>query len=163
MGVEWGRRRLLMAGATVLTGVVSGCSAITDWTEERAQNQRERIPRLCRTIRLGNYDSEPHVFRVLIERDGEIMRWWESDEIPAHRVVQVELESWHWERGRYTIYGSYDEYTDWSMNDLSDRELEEDEACILPQIAIYESGAVVVETTHKAKGEYFSPTPTEDS
>lgn len=49
------------------------------------------------------------------------------------------------------------------MNDLSDRELEEDEACILPQVTIYESGAVVVETTHKGKEEYFSPTPTKDS
>lgn len=158
-GIE--RRRLLATAATVFVGGVSGCSAIADWTEEQAQKRRERIPRLCRTIELGNYDSETHVFHVLIERDGEIMRWWKSDEIPDHKVVEVELGAWHWERGHYTIYGSYDDYADWAMEDLSDRELEEDEPCLQPAIHIYEHGNVTVTTMEQAR--YPTPITTEDS
>jgi hypothetical protein len=158
-----GRRRLLASAATAFVGTASGCSAVGDWTEERARKRRRRIPRLCRTVELGNYDSEPHVFHVLVERDGEIMRWWRSDEIPDHRIVEVELGSWHWERGHYVIYGSYDDYPDWAMNDLSDRELAEDEACIWPRVSIGEAGHVTVTTTHQGKNEYSTPTSTDDS
>lgn len=146
----------------MVTGMVSGCSTIADWRESQIEQQRERIPRLCRTIHLTNHDDEPHAVHVLIQRDGEIMEWWTSEEVPSHRTVPVELGSWHWDRGNYVIYASYDDYSGTSRRDLSDREFGEDDACILLHVRILEEGQIAVITTAQGKDEYVTRTETEN-
>lgn len=159
-GVIGSRRQILAAGVALTAGSVSGCSAITDWRESQIEQQRERIPRLCRTIHLTNHVDEPHAFHVLIERDGEIVTWWTSEEVQPHSGVTVELGSWHWERGDYVVYASYDEYSGTTNRDLSDREFDEDDACILLHVRILEEGQIAVITTAQGKDEYVTRTET---
>jgi hypothetical protein len=147
---------------TAITGSVSGCSTVADWRESQIEQQRERIPRLCRTIDLTNHGDEPHAFHVLIERDGEIVSWWTSEEIPPRRTAQAELGSWHWDRGEYVIYASYDDYSGTSRRDLSEREFDEDDACILIQVRIVEEGRIGVFTTAQEKDEYVTRTEAEN-
>lgn len=156
------RRRVLAAGVAAITGSVSGCATVTNWTESRTDRQREQIPRLCRTIDLTNHADEPHAFHVLIERDGEIMQWWTSEEVPPRRTVQAELGPWHWDRGDYVVYASYDDYSGTSRRDLSEREFDEDDACILLHVRILQEGQIAVITTAQGKDEYVTRTKTEN-
>lgn len=134
------RRWFIATGATALIGVGSGCSAISDWREEQARNTNERLPRLCETFRLRNGDTAPHIFHVLIERDGEIMTWRSSDEVPAHTGIQVTLGDWHTTRGAYVISGSYDEYPTWDREDVAEYEV--DGECFRGAIEIDADGSV---------------------
>lgn len=148
------RRRILATVSMILLGALSGCSAISDWVESQAQQNKEQFPRLCKTFELINHDDVAHNFNILIERDGKIMEWWSSEEVPPGRNVAVELGPWHWERGQYVIYGSYDDYQSYSRNDLSSKALEKDEACVLVNVRVTESGQVPIITSIKGKNEY---------
>ena len=141
---------------------MSGCSAITRWSESRSGSRNESIPRLCRTLYLTNHLDEPHTFHVLVERDEEVVRWWTSDEISPETTVTVELDSWHWDRGDYVIYASYDDYAATTRKDLSEGEFGDEHACIIVHVRLLEAEQIAVITTAQGKDEYVTEDGTGD-
>lgn len=158
MGISRGRRRVLAMGMATIAGALGGCSTIT--STAGSQNQ-QRKPRLCKAFRLANYDNEPHAIHTLISRDNEIMRWWTSDKIPPRRVRVVKLGDWRETEGDYVIYGSYDEYPEWSLENYSGVTLEEDVVCLVGAVEIYEDGNVDVIFYPKGEGDF--PNGTEET